>query len=289
MNSMTPLRVPHSTLRRTSGRVSTRLLLLAGLMACLGLGWTAAEMSYVAEFEITYPDSLSDDNVVGGIGYACVLCHAPVVENVHPFNSYGWDLKAKIDGGMSVSSAMAAIESMNSDGDPGGASNLAEINAGTQPGWTDGPNNTIHFPNGSTETGLLPPYVILGDFDPVDPWADLGNSLAGVNGLANLTGSGDLVVANPVTISLTNAAPTALAFLIMGTSRIDAPFKGGVVVPSVTVNVGLSTDPEGDILLIAPWPLGAPSNFTFYFQYWWADPGGPQGFAASNAISGTTP
>ena len=104
-----------------------------------------------------------------------------------------------------------------------------------------------------------------------------------------MTGSGDLVVGNLVTLSLTNAAPSTLAVMFIGTSQINLPFKGGVLVPSVTFDFGFFTDPSGDIVLGAPWPPGAPSMFSFYFQYWWADAGGPQGFAASNGLSGTTP
>lgn len=277
-----------STIRRTSGRASVRLLLAVGLVACLGLGWTAVKSGFATDFFFAYPSSQSDNNVVGGTGKSCQLCHRDT-NGGDPYNAYGWDMKLMMDGGMSEQAAILAIESMDSDGDPGNTSNIEEINAGQQPGWTDGPNNTIYFDNGSTQTGQLPPSAILGDLDPVDPWVDLGNGLAGAGGLASLTGSGDLVVGNPVTISLTNAGSTTLAVLFIGVTRIDAPFKGGVLVPSNTFNFGFFTNPSGDVLLIAPWPAGAPPNFSFYFQYWWVDAGGPVGFASSNGLSGTTP
>ena len=42
-------------------------------------------------------------------------------------------------------------------------------------------------------------------------------------------------------------------------------------------------------LIAGRWPTGMPGGLTVYFQYWIADSGGPIGFSASNAISGTTP
>jgi hypothetical protein len=279
-------RLIQASLRVVSGRVSTRLLL--GLVACLALGWTVAESSFPTDFFFTYPTSQSDDHVVGGTGQACQLCHRDP-DGDEPWNGYGWDIKQMMDGGLTVQAAIPAVESMDSDGDPGGTSNLDEINAGHQPGWTNGPNNTVFFKNGSSQTGQLPPAGILGDLDPVDPWVDLGQALAGAGGLATLTGSGDLVVGNPVTLTLSNAAPSTLAVLFIGVFQLNAPFKGGVLVPSNTFNFGLFTDGSGGIGLTAPFPPGAPPNFTFYFQYWWVDAGGPVGFASSNAISGTTP
>ena len=51
----------------------------------------------------------------------------------------------------------------------------------------------------------------------------------------------------------------------------------------------LSTDVQGTLVLALVWPAGLPPGFRFYTQYWIPDPVGPQGFAASNGLSGTTP
>ena len=61
------------------------------------------------------------------------------------------------------------------------------------------------------------------------------------------------------------------------------------MVPLSILQLGLATDSNGDIVLNSNWPPGSPPNFTFYFQYWWADAGGVQGFSSSNASGGTTP
>lgn len=102
-------------------------------------------------FAAAYPASASDDNA------GCQLCHGPTTST---WNAYG---KALADAGLSF----AAIEGGQADSDPLGATNLQEINAGTQPGWTAGPNNTLYNrPSGSVNsTGQNPPAGI-GTLDP---------------------------------------------------------------------------------------------------------------------------
>ena len=58
--------------------------------------------------------------------------------------------------------------------------------------------------------------------------------------------------------------------------------------PPALALVGV-TEPDGTVAIAAPWPAGVPSGFTIVLQHWIVDAAGPSGFAASNAISGTTP
>jgi hypothetical protein len=124
-----------------------------------------------------------------------------------------------------------------------------------------------------------------------DPWADLGNPLAGSLGTPVMTGEGLLVGNTPVALQLSQALPGASPVLIIGLSDLSAPFKGGVLVPFADVTLsGLPpTDVSGALTLAATWPPGLPSRVTIYYQFWIPDPAGVLGFAASNAISGTTP
>jgi hypothetical protein len=139
------------------------------------------------------------------------------------------------------------------------------------------------------DTGVGPaPVIDLGAWES-SAWAHLGNALAGTTGTPCLTGFGTLVAGTPVDHSLTNALPGATALLFIGLTRIDAPFKQGVLVPFPTLMITLLTDPSGSISLPAIWPNGAPSGFSIYMQYWIVDPAGPAGFSASNAVQGTTP
>ena len=69
------------------------------------------------------------------------------------------------------------------------------------------------------------------------------------------------------------------------------PFKGGTLVPDPFIIVyafGFATGPDGEFDLSAIWPGGVPPGFSFYYQHWVTDPAGPAGFAASNAVVGTT-
>jgi hypothetical protein len=86
------------------------------------------------------PNSTADDNLAN----SCNLCHT---DKRTEFNGYGWDY---IQQGFSFS----ATETLNSDGDPGGATNLEEIEAGTQPGWAEGANNVIN--GGAVSNNALP-------------------------------------------------------------------------------------------------------------------------------------
>ncbi|MHC5211072.1 MAG: S8 family serine peptidase [Planctomycetota bacterium] len=122
------------------------------------------------------------------------------------------------------------------------------------------------------------------------PWVDLGSGLAGTTGTPVLLGDGALLGSDPVALELTAALPSALATLCIGFAPLNAPFKGGVMVPDTDLIVsGLVTGASGELPLGGTWPPGIPPGFTTYFQYWIMDAAGPQGFAASNAVSGTTP
>ncbi|HZM00054.1 MAG TPA: VCBS repeat-containing protein, partial [Planctomycetota bacterium] len=120
------------------------------------------------------------------------------------------------------------------------------------------------------------------------PWNDLDHALAGGLGLPKLVGEGPLVAGTPFRITLTDSRPSSLVSLFLGLSPLDAPFKGGVLVPAPLLKLILATDAAGDLELAGNWPPG-PSGLELLMQYWFADPAGPVGFAASNALSATIP
>jgi len=124
---------------------------------------------------------------------------------------------------------------------------------------------------------------------PFDPWLDLSSGLAGSAGVPSLIGTGDLAGNDPVSLDLSNANPFALSFLVLGLSNLSIPFKGGVLVPAPDFLLPLTVDGFGVASLSTLWPVGVPSGATFYSQFWISDAAGPAGFAASNALSGTTP
>jgi len=123
----------------------------------------------------------------------------------------------------------------------------------------------------------------------VEEWTDLGNALAGTNGEPLLTGDGTLTGGSPTTLTMTQGLPSGSGTLVVGTVAVDAPFKQGVLVPSLSFLVPAAFNPNGAWSLAFTWPAGLPSGFELYWQVWFPDPGGPAGFAASNGLKSTTP
>ncbi|MGQ0552454.1 MAG: MBL fold metallo-hydrolase [Planctomycetota bacterium] len=122
-----------------------------------------------------------------------------------------------------------------------------------------------------------------------DPWSDLGQALAGTHGAPLFEATGSLAEDTQVTLSLSEAKESAATWLVAGLTQINAPFKGGVLVPDTALLLPLVTDAAGQIELHANWPAGLPAGTNVVLQYWIADPAGPVGFAASNALLGLTP
>jgi len=107
-----------------------------------------------------------------GDAAACQLCHADVSGGA-PWNAYGWDLRnaladpgcdLDVDGTVDDAEAFFCVETFNSDGDGSGVDNVTETGLSTQPGWTNGPFNTL-FDRAGTIPNQPPP----GDIGKLDP------------------------------------------------------------------------------------------------------------------------
>ncbi|MHC5212725.1 MAG: serine hydrolase domain-containing protein [Planctomycetota bacterium] len=125
-----------------------------------------------------------------------------------------------------------------------------------------------------------------------ESWHHLGQGLDGSVGQPYLLGSGDLVAGQPFDLELERALPDAAAYLTFGLAPLNAPFKGGTLVPDIGSGpvgfVLLVTDPLGEIDITTTLPGVMPAGTELFLQYWIEDPGGPAGYSASNAIRGTT-
>ncbi|HSM29142.1 MAG TPA: PKD domain-containing protein [Woeseiaceae bacterium] len=140
-------------------------------------------------FAATYPNSTTEDN--GG----CQTCHQSSGGGGN-FNMYGSDLRSNGASGagpactgVNFAAVLAAIESLDSDGE--GNSNIVEIEANTQPGWCDDSQSA-----GCTNSAGTPPNVPL-DPEPAapannPPLADAGGPYSGEAGttLIQFDGSG---------------------------------------------------------------------------------------------------
>jgi len=83
------------------------------------------------------------------------------------------------------------------------------------------------------------------------------------------------------------AAANSPAWLILGLSELNAPFKGGVLVPNSAPPGGIltaSTNFLGAILISTTWPAGLPSGFNLYMQYWIKDLNASFGFTATDGL-----
>ena len=120
---------------RNSQKVA--LVMSLGLLFLLvGSNPAMALSSYQTAFSTRYPASTSDNNA------SCNICHSS--GGGSDLNGYGKDWAAQHNAGMTPAAAFQAVESVNSDNDPTGSTNLAEITANAQPGWTPGANNTLY-------------------------------------------------------------------------------------------------------------------------------------------------
>jgi hypothetical protein len=153
----------------------------------------------------------------------------------------------------------------------------------------DGRGDLAALTSAGAALTFRPTLVLLrGGVEPA-AFTGLGQALAGTHGIPALTAEGTLQGGSPLTLVLHGALENVVAQLVVGLSNVSLPFKGGVLVPAPDAIVGLLLGSSGSFELAATWPAGLPSGFSFYLQAWFPDPSAPAGFAASNALQGTTP
>jgi len=202
-----------------------------------------------------YPDSTSGDSA------QCQLCHETPQPVSRDWNGYGWDFfQARLDG-LSFEEAFISIEGLDSDLDPDGFSNLDEILESTQPGWTNGPSNTIFSDDPPSETpGQTPP----NDIGPLDPGGAGG---AGGMGGAGGTGGDEMfppgqfkrrtqVVVNPgqsIQEAIDRARPGTRIYVLAGDyTEPNNPTNGLKITKSGIHLIGQSNSQKRVRLLAAP-------------------------------------
>ena len=122
-------------------------------------------------------------------------------------------------------------------------------------------------------------------------WIDLGYAFAGVAGDPKLSGSGAISAGLSAKITLSNAAPLAMAvlFVAVDIQPTRVPFKGATtVVPAPTLQLVVFTDEKGGFELSVPAAAGIPAGHDLVMQYAIADAAAAQGVAMSNALQTTT-
>ncbi|RKY20585.1 MAG: hypothetical protein DRQ55_07185 [Planctomycetota bacterium] len=126
--------------------------------------------------------------------------------------------------------------------------------------------------------------------DKPGTWTNLGGTLVGSNGPPRLTGMGPLTGGSDNQVNLGRALPGASCWFVLGFSPLNAPFKGGVLVPTPDLVLGgFVVEPTATLNVPFAWPVGVPSGAVLISQAWIADPVGIKGFAASNGLEAKAP
>lgn len=124
-------------------------------------------------------------------------------------------------------------------------------------------------------------YSVIGTVSPA--WTSLGSALAGAGGAPSLDGSGEPSAGNAIVVTIDGLPPATTTTLVVGFDLLGAPFRGGTLVPSPDLLIGLPTG-AGSVALPAVWPAGVPAGFEIWFQAWTPDASAPKGLSASNAL-----
>lgn len=121
------------------------------------------------------------------------------------------------------------------------------------------------------------------------PWSSLGNATPG-SSASKLRGFGQLTPGSATTLRLTGAPAARPGVLVYGTSQLDAPLLGAVLVPDPTKVVPLPpTDANGELELHFTWPDSVPAGTTVVGQVWTFDDAAANGFTVSNGVLGQVP
>ncbi|MCB9897702.1 MAG: hypothetical protein H6825_06850 [Planctomycetes bacterium] len=120
-------------------------------------------------------------------------------------------------------------------------------------------------------------------------WTDEGSALGGVAGDPALAGAGSLAGGTAATLTLSNAAGSAMSVLVIAGGSSPAPFMGGTFLPGpAIVSVALTTSPAGGWAFKFRAPTAA-SGSELWAQAAIADGAAVQGVSLSNAVKGVTP
>jgi hypothetical protein len=176
----------HSTpIEQATMKASTTLLsevpifrAVAGILFTALVAFTPiaqASSDYLGTWSGVYPSSTSDNNA------GCALCHANT-SGGSTWNDYGFAIRQK-GSGIALATRITMVQSSNSDGNP--ATNLQEINANAQPGWTTGANNKTFNSSGLVTLAAAPAGIGL-----LDPTFTVGGNISGLTGSVTLQNNG---------------------------------------------------------------------------------------------------
>jgi hypothetical protein len=130
--------------------------------------------------------------------------------------------------------------------------------------------------------GAVHPYALTSE-----PWSYLSTTSGGPPNAACLLGKGSTEPASPIAVVLQGQPPLAPGLLVVGTSSVYQPFKGGVLVPSPDRLVGLIQNQGEKLTWASSWPPGLPQGATFFVQAWFSTSGFGQSYVSTNGLAVT--
>lgn len=152
--------------------------------------------------------------------------------------------------------------------------------------WDVSADGTVIVGHGINPSGQKEAYKVVL---PRETWSDLGQALAGTKGEPVLRGTGSMQPGSTFELDLRSARNSTLAVLMVGSTPLGQPFRGGTLLLLPDFLLLGSTGQLGTRTVGTIWPEGVPSGSDLFFQYWLVDPAGPQGFAASNGLRARVP
>lgn len=118
---------------------------------------------------------------------------------------------------------------------------------------------------------------------PGYPVENLGGGLAGSNGVPQMSVSGMLAPGETVVLTIDNAAPNAIATLVVGSTIANIPAFGGIVIPNPEILLPAITDSAGHAEISLVWSEALMS--TTFWQWGAVDAGAVEGWSLSNALA----
>jgi hypothetical protein len=135
-------------------------------------------------------------------------------------------------------------------------------------------------------------------YAPTEPFLDQGHALAdpGFAGMLLATpillAEGTMQAGTPVHLHvLRHGVESDHAWLVLGSSALNAPLFGGTLVPSPNMLVGplVLPSPDSSIDISTTMPAGVPSGSQFWMQAWFVPTNGFQDHAATSGVRLTAP
>ena len=121
------------------------------------------------------------------------------------------------------------------------------------------------------------------------PLLDLGHQLKHGSGWSILIASGSFAGGDPFAFDLYRVAVFKPVFAVVGFSVLEAPFKGGTMLPTPQIVVGPMPSSGEELHITGNWPPGMPSGSTIVAQFWFLASGTVAGYAASSGVLIRTP